>query len=50
MEKKKITRRIRCGGTLDTKEVARLRDIREKVQREFPPRDPPRLKPLTVKK
>jgi len=48
MEKKKITRRIRRRGPQDMKELSRLREIREKVQREFPPRDPPRLQPATA--
>jgi ribosome-binding protein aMBF1 (putative translation factor) len=47
MEKKTI-RRIRRGEPQDAKERARLREIRERVQREFPPRDPPRLQPATT--
>jgi ribosome-binding protein aMBF1 (putative translation factor) len=45
---KKITRRIRRRAPQGAKELARLREIREKVQREFPPRDPPRLQPVTT--
>jgi len=42
---KKIIRRVRRRTPLDAKELARLRDIREKVQREFPPLAQPRLQP-----
>ncbi len=47
MEKRKITGRIRRRGPGSAEEVKRLREIREKVRQEFPPRDPPRLKPAT---
>jgi len=47
MEKKKITGRIRRRGPESPEEVQRLQEIREKVRQEFPPRDPPRLKPAT---
>jgi hypothetical protein len=49
MEKKSIGKkpiqRIRRSGPLGDAERQRLRDIREKVRKEFPPRDPPRLAP-----
>ena len=45
MEKRKIIGRIRRRGPQSPEEVTRLREIREKVRQEFPPRDPPRLKP-----
>jgi ribosome-binding protein aMBF1 (putative translation factor) len=44
MSKKKITRRIR-RGPLSLEERKRFQEIREKVRREFPPRNPPRLQP-----
>jgi ribosome-binding protein aMBF1 (putative translation factor) len=47
MAKKRITRRIRRRGPESREEQERLRAIRENVRREFPPRDPPRLKPAT---
>jgi len=47
MDKKKITGRIRRRGPENAEEVKRLQEIREKVRQEFPPRDPPRLKPAT---
>ena len=47
MAKKQITRRIRRRGPDSREEQQRLREIREKVRKEFPPRDPPRLKPAT---
>ncbi len=47
MEKRKITGRIRRRGPESAEEVKRLREIREKVRQEFPPRDPPRLRPAT---
>jgi hypothetical protein len=43
--KNKITGRIHRRGPESPEEQKRLRDIREKVKREFPPRDPPRLQP-----
>jgi hypothetical protein len=47
MEKRKITQRIRRGKPLSAGELQRLKEIREKVRKEFPPRDPPRLAPAT---
>jgi ribosome-binding protein aMBF1 (putative translation factor) len=47
MEKKRITNRIRGQGPQTQAERKRLREIREKVQQEFPPRTPPRLRPVT---
>jgi len=45
MEKKRIVGRVRRQGPLSPEERRRLREVREKVQQEFPPRDPPRLRP-----
>jgi ribosome-binding protein aMBF1 (putative translation factor) len=45
MPKKPTIQRIRRSGPLSDAERQRLREIREKVLREFPPRDPPQLKP-----
>jgi ribosome-binding protein aMBF1 (putative translation factor) len=45
MDKRKIAGRIRRRGPESPEEVKRLREIREKVRQEFPPRDPPRLEP-----
>ncbi len=42
---KKPIQRVRRSGPLSESERQRLRDIREKVRQEFPPRDPPRLMP-----
>jgi ribosome-binding protein aMBF1 (putative translation factor) len=47
MGKNKITNRVRRRGPQTAAETKRLREIREKVQREFPPRNPPRLRPVT---
>jgi ribosome-binding protein aMBF1 (putative translation factor) len=47
MEKKKITGRIQRRGPQSQEERERLRQIREKVQQEFPARTPPRLQPAT---
>ncbi|MBU4272531.1 MAG: helix-turn-helix domain-containing protein [Planctomycetes bacterium] len=44
---KKILGRIRRSGPESRKEQQRLQEIREKVRLEFPPRDPPRLRPAT---
>ncbi len=44
---KKAIQRVRRSGPLCEAERQRLREIREKVQKEFPPRDPPRLTPIT---
>ncbi len=46
MARKKITGRIRRRGP-DTQESIRLQAMRDKVFQEFPPRDPPRLRPAT---
>ena len=48
MEKRRITRRIRREGPQTQEELAGLREIRKKVRREFPPRDPPRLQPAAT--
>jgi hypothetical protein len=45
MEKIKIIGRICRSGPIDPEEVKRLKAIREKVRKEFPPRNPPRLQP-----
>jgi hypothetical protein len=45
---KKIIRRIRRPAPDSPEELKRLQEIREKVRREFPPLDPPRLKPATA--
>ena len=42
---KKPIQRLRRSGALSEAERQRLREIREKVQQEFPPRDPPHLMP-----
>ena len=47
MAKRRITRRIRRRGPESREEQQRLEAIREKVRTEFPPRDPPRLRPAT---
>ena len=47
MAKKQITRRIRRRGPESREEQRRLGAIREEVRKEFPPRDPPRLRPAT---
>ena len=44
---KKIISRIRRRGPQSQEERKRLQEIREKVRREFPPRTPPRLRPVT---
>lgn len=46
MKKKTITR-VSRSAALGQEERDQLRKLREKVQREFPPRDPPRLTPVT---
>jgi hypothetical protein len=48
MEKKKIIGRIRRPEPVSAEERQRLREIREKVRTEFPPRQPPRLRPCTT--
>jgi hypothetical protein len=45
MDKNKIVGRLRRSGARSPEELKRLKEIREKVRREFPPRDPPRLQP-----
>jgi hypothetical protein len=45
MEKNKITKRIHRLGKQSPEELNRLQEIREKVRQEFPPLQPPRLKP-----
>jgi ribosome-binding protein aMBF1 (putative translation factor) len=47
MQEKKITGRIQSPGPISDEERELLRDIREKVLEEFPPRVPPRLKAAT---
>jgi hypothetical protein len=47
MEKRKITGRIVRRGPQSQEDRDRLRQIREKVQQEFPARTPPRLQPAT---
>ncbi len=44
---KKITSRIRRHGLPSEDERKRLREIREKVRQEIPPRNPPRLQAAT---
>jgi ribosome-binding protein aMBF1 (putative translation factor) len=48
MERKKIAGRIRRRGPESREEQERLQEIRQKVRREFPPRDPPQLEPATT--
>ena len=48
MEQKKTTRRIRRRGPESLQEQRRLQEIRDKVRREFPPREPPRLQPVAT--
>ena len=43
---KKIISRIRRRGPQSQEERKRLQEIREKVRQEFPPRNPPRLRPV----
>jgi ribosome-binding protein aMBF1 (putative translation factor) len=47
MNKKKITGHICRRGLQSLEDSKRLRNIREKVLQEFPPRNPPRLRPVT---
>jgi len=47
IDKNKIVGRIRRSGPQSPEELKRLREIREKIRKEFPPRDPPRLRPAT---
>lgn len=46
MQEKKITGRIRSPGPTSDEERQHLREIREKVLEDFPPRNPPRLHPV----
>jgi ribosome-binding protein aMBF1 (putative translation factor) len=45
MDEKKITARIHSPGPTSDEERQRLREIREKVMEEFPPRVSPQLQP-----
>jgi ribosome-binding protein aMBF1 (putative translation factor) len=45
MQDKKITGRIRSQGPISEEDRQELKEIREKVMEEFPPRDPPQLQP-----
>jgi ribosome-binding protein aMBF1 (putative translation factor) len=47
MQEKKITGRIDSPGPQSDHERQRLSEAREKVTEEYPPRDPPRLQPVT---
>lgn len=47
MERRKITSRLRRRGPEGPDEVKRLREIRDRVRQEFPPREPARLQPAT---
>jgi hypothetical protein len=47
MQEKKIIGRIRSSGPTSDEERERLRDVREKVMEEFPPRVPPGLQLAT---
>lgn len=42
----KITGRIHSPGSTSDEERQHLREIREKILEDFPPRDPPRLQPV----
>ncbi len=44
---RKIVNRIHRRTPQSPEDRKRLREIREKVREEFPPRDPPRLRPVT---
>lgn len=46
MQEKQITGRIQSQGPQTDEERQRLREVREKVMEEFPPRDPSRLQPV----
>ena len=48
MEERKIIGRTRRRGPESPEERRRLREIREKVQREYAPRNPTRLQPATT--
>lgn len=47
MSKKKIVKRLRRQGP-DPAEAKRLKEVRKKVKKEFPPRKPARLTPATT--
>jgi ribosome-binding protein aMBF1 (putative translation factor) len=47
MGNKKVATRLRRQGP-DPQQTERLEEIRKKVKEEFPPREPPRLKPATT--
>lgn len=47
MEKRKIISRVRRHGPQSPEERERLQAIREKVRKEFLPRNPPRLRLVT---
>jgi len=47
MVKKRIVRRVRRGGPESQEERRRLDEMRDKIRREFPPRDVPRLQPAS---
>lgn len=44
---KKPIRRIRRSSPIGSEERERLKELREKVRQEFPPLEPPRLRPAT---
>jgi hypothetical protein len=48
MGKRHIASRVSRRGPESGEERKRLQEIRAKVRREFPPRDPPRLQPATT--
>jgi hypothetical protein len=45
MQEKRITDRIHAAGPQTDEERQQLREVREKVMKEFTPRNPPRLQP-----
>jgi ribosome-binding protein aMBF1 (putative translation factor) len=45
MDKNKVVNQVRRTGPRSPEELKRLKEIRQKVRKEFPPRDPPRLQP-----
>jgi ribosome-binding protein aMBF1 (putative translation factor) len=47
MQEKNIIGRIHSQGPQTDEERERIREVREKVMDEFPPRDQPRLQPAT---
>jgi DNA-binding phage protein len=46
MEKIKITRRVSRSEPMSPTERKRLEEIRANAHKEFPPRNPPRLRPM----